>query len=152
MSNQTAGMGGMRVRALSPSASRAIMSPSGEMNPWKRHIILITKAFGLSSLANATGGTIMYFSNPIEQSAAGFVEAQPLRQYLNPLIETDTSSSPLHSPPDATLTHAVLFVLRLAQSNRACAQYEFEAKPCTCAGVRTLQLNLICYCCQQVKI
>lgn len=80
VSNQTAGMGGMRACALSPSASRAIMSPSGEMNPWKRHIILITKAFGLSSLTNATGGTIMYFSNPIEQSAAGFVEAQPLEQ------------------------------------------------------------------------
>lgn len=49
-----------------------IMSHSGEMNPWKRHIILITKGFGVSFYDTCDWRTIMYSLIPSTSQQPAF--------------------------------------------------------------------------------
>lgn len=85
----------------------------------------------------------MYFSNPIEQSAAGFVRVSTFTAIIESPDQNRNVKFASSSPPDNTLTRAVLFVLRIAHGNRmrALCKCEVEAKSCTCTEVRTLQPN-----------
>lgn len=78
-----------------------IMSQSGEMNPWKRHIIVITKGFGLSFYNKCDWRTIM---SPLIPSASQQMVFTIIME--SPDQNRNTSGSPPPLQP-SLLTHSL---------------------------------------------